>query len=300
MLPEKISSPDRYSEYDTWAWLYNETMGPQYRENQLQPLEKMLLPWLSQDAQLLDVCCGTGHLVQSLVERGYQVTGIDGSEEMLNYARKNAPKGKFLLADARTFELPSAFDAVFSTSASLNHVMSILELQQVFQRVYVALKDDGLFLFDINHHLQMEHWWNGEIAEGEITNRYAWTLIPQYNASERAGYFQVTMFQATGKPSFSLIRSIWNLLSPILNNLQKISLFYKLRLKLLSQFQAQEKKWQRMQVRYPVRGHQPEEIKAALTEIGFVDIKVCTIEGSTTIDDKHSAYFLCRKRGSRE
>lgn len=295
MSSEKISSHDHYSEYDTWAWLYNETMGPQYRQNQLQPLEKMLLPQISPNAELLDVCCGTGHLVQNLIERGYQLTGIDGSEQMLNYARKNAPQGKFILADARTFELPPTFDAVFSTSASLNHIMSIAELKQVFQRVYTALQNNGIFFFDINHHEQMERWWNGEVVEGEIKSTYAWTLTPKYNSSERTGHFKVTMFQSKSQPKFSPIRSIWYFLSPLLNKLQNISLFYKIRLKLLRLFQSQEKNWQPIDVSYPVRGHQPEELKIALQEIGFVDINICTLEGSTTIDNKHSAYFICRK-----
>ncbi|MCC5667065.1 class I SAM-dependent methyltransferase [Nostoc sp. CHAB 5784] len=291
MSPETIYSNERYTEYDAWAWLYNETMGPQYSQNQLQPLEKMLLPRLSQNAQLLDLCCGTGHLVQSLIERGYQVTGVDGSEQMLNYARQNSPDANFLLADARYFELPPIFDAVFSTSASLNHIMTIQELQQVFQKVYAALKDGGWFIFDINHHEQMQRWWNGEIAEGEIANKYAWTLTPNYNSSDSTGYFQVTMFQATSKPSSSLLRTIWTGLSRILN----LRFLYRWRLKLLSAFQAQEKHWKRMDVRYPVRGYYPEEIKVALQEVGFVDIDICTLEGSTTIDNKHSAYFLCRK-----
>ena len=34
---------DRYTEYDTWAWLYNQTMGPEYGKNQEKPLEIMLL-----------------------------------------------------------------------------------------------------------------------------------------------------------------------------------------------------------------------------------------------------------------
>lgn len=291
MSPQTTSSNECYTEYDAWAWLYNETMGPQYSQNQLQSLEKMLLPRLSQNAQLLDLCCGTGHLVQRLIERGYKVMGVDGSEQMLNYARKNSPEADFLLADARYFELPPVFDAVFSTSASLNHIMTIQEFKQVFQRVYTVMKDDGWFLFDINHHEQMQRWWNGEVADGKIANKYAWTITPNYSSSERRGYFQVTMFQTNSKPSSSLLQTIWPGLSPILN----LRLLYRWRLKLLSAFQAQEKTWQRMDVRYPVQGDYPEEIKTVLQEVGFIDIDIRTLEGSTTIDNRHSAYFLCHK-----
>ncbi|WP_414526549.1 class I SAM-dependent methyltransferase [Nodularia chucula] len=287
-----ISNTPNHTEYDTWAWLYNQTMGPEYCQNQLKPLEKILLPRLKQNAQILDLCCGTGQLVQILINQGYQITGIDNSTQMLNYARQNAPNGKFILADARQFELPPSFDAAFSTSAALNHIMTIPELQQVFQRVYLALKDNGWFLFDINHHQQMQRWWRGKIVEGEIENKYAWMLTPNYNPDERKGYFQVTMFQQKTKPSSTLLlRTMWRLFYPILNH----RLLYKLRRKLLTEFQAKEKNWQRMSEKYPVRGHIPEEIKTALEQTGFTDIHILTLEGNPTIDDRHSAYFLCRK-----
>lgn len=287
-----ISNNPDHTEYDTWAWLYNQTMGPEYSQNQLQPLEKILLPQIKPNAKILDLCCGTGQLVQTLINRGYQITGVDNSSEMLNYARKNAPNGEFLLADARYFELPPSFDAAFSTSAALNHIMTIPELQQVFQRVYSSLKENGWFLFDINHHQQMQRWWRGKIAEGEIEHKYAWMVTPNYNPEERKGYFQVTMFQKKTKPSSTpILKTIWRLLSPILNH----NLLYKLRIKLLSAFQAKEKNWQRMDEKYFVRGHIPQEIEIALQQTGFTDIQILTLEGNPRVDDRHSAYFLCRK-----
>ncbi|NJO80372.1 MAG: hypothetical protein HC827_18920 [Cyanobacteria bacterium RM1_2_2] len=39
---------NRYTEYDTWAWLYNQTMGPQYSASQIRPLENLLLPSVPQ------------------------------------------------------------------------------------------------------------------------------------------------------------------------------------------------------------------------------------------------------------
>ena len=53
-----MSSENRYTDYDTWAWLYNKTMGPQYSEKQLSLLEKLLLPHLPKGVQILDLCCG--------------------------------------------------------------------------------------------------------------------------------------------------------------------------------------------------------------------------------------------------
>ena len=67
---------------------------------------------LGQDNRhLLDVCCGTGQLAVHFLERGYKVTGLDLSDEMLHYARQNAAsyvergRARFVQGDAADFEL---------------------------------------------------------------------------------------------------------------------------------------------------------------------------------------------------
>lgn len=277
---------DRYTEYDTWAWLYNETMGPQYYANQMPSLETMLLSQIPQKAEILDLCCGTGHLMQPLIQRGYSVTGLDGSEEMLNYARQNAPQAKFILGDARTFNLQSQFDGIYSTSASLNHVLNLEELKAVFQNVYQALKPSGLFLFDLNHADQMQKWWKGQIAEGEIESNYAWYLVPNYDATIRLGNFKITLFQKNQLKTSTNWKSFYNTInSPLLT---------KLRLRLIAKV-PQWQNWQRSEIIYQVKGYFPEEVKTALEEVSFTQVQIKTIEGKSNLDNNHSAYFICNK-----
>jgi SAM-dependent methyltransferase len=281
---------NRYQEYDTWAWLYNQTMGPQYSENQLQPLETLLLPQLPQKAKILDLCCGTGHLVQHLTRKGYHVTGIDGSEAMLAYASGNAPEAEFILDDARTFELTSTFDAVFSTSASLNHIMSLAELKQVFCQVYIALKENGLFLFDLNHPSQMAKWWRGGIAEGEIESDYAWAIASDYNEKDTTGYFKVILFRA---PSHQV--TVSGLLRRLLYKLLSLKILTRFRLKLLARFPQWEKDWHSTEMTYYVKGYSSDDVQSTLEAAGFTGVNILTLEGSTNVDDNHSAYFICRK-----
>ena len=284
-----MAKSDRYSEYDTWAWLYNQTMGPQYSLEQLKPLEIMLLPQLPKDAQLLDLCCGTGHLMQPLLERGYKVTGLDGSEAMLNYARENAPQGEFILGDARTFDIPESFDGVISTSASLNHILSLEELKAVFKKVYSALEPNGLFLFDLNHAAQMRKWWKSQVAEGEIETQFAWFITPNYDTTSRMGNFRITLFEAS---PYIKRRHIWK---KLIYRILSLKLLTRFRLKVLSNFQQWEKNWQRFYITYEVRGYYPSEIQAALEEVGFSQVEIRTIDGKPDLDSNHSAYFLCRK-----
>jgi SAM-dependent methyltransferase len=278
---------NRYTEYDTWAWLYNQTMGPQYSANQIRPLENLLLPFVPSNARLLDLCCGTGQLIQQLVQRGYVVTGLDGSEAMLNYAHQNAPQADFILADARTFNLPDSFEAVFSTSASLNHIMNLEDLKAVFRSVYAALQANGLFLFDLNHPAQMTKWWRGQVVEGEIAKNYAWMLTPVYDPIDDSGYFQVALFQAQS--------SDLNLFKQLFYRILGLRWLTRFRLKVLAQFQKWQPDWQCSNMVYRIKGYDEEIIRQALEEVGFAEICVQTIDGNPIIDNNHSAYFTCRK-----
>lgn len=140
----------RFADYDPFAWFYTTYWGEEFHGEVVPVLDRIFLPFLPAKAEILDLCCGDGRIAQSLVKRGYQVTGIDGSEKMLAYARRRLPKSTLYLKDARRFKLPPRFDAVISTFDSLNHVMNLTELNQVFQNVFASLKPGGRFLFDLN------------------------------------------------------------------------------------------------------------------------------------------------------
>ena len=92
-----------YSSYDSFAWMYNKHWGNTFLPVVLPILDNLVLTKISKNARILDLCCGTGQMAQQLKTLGYRVTGIDGSPEMLRYARENAPGVEFLQADARSF-----------------------------------------------------------------------------------------------------------------------------------------------------------------------------------------------------
>lgn len=145
-----MSSATLYTDYDPLAGLYNKVWGEELAEVALPAIEKLLLQHLPPAAHILDLCCGSGQLVQKLLSKGHKVTGLDSSEQMLLYARQNAPSAEFILDDARLFQLPSTFHGVVSTTYALQYVMTIEELTTIFCNVYKALLKDGLFLFDLS------------------------------------------------------------------------------------------------------------------------------------------------------
>lgn len=159
-------------------------------------LEKIVFPRLREGARVLDLCCGTGDLSVTLAARGCQVTGIDGSEEMLGYAREKVPGAEFLLADARAFDLPAIFDAALSTFDSLNHILTLEELEWAFQNVWRALLPCGFFFFDMNMETCFRTIWRGtstSIADDEV-----WIVQGSYDPAERIGRAALTMFRLEG------------------------------------------------------------------------------------------------------
>jgi SAM-dependent methyltransferase len=183
----------RYSDYDSFAWIYNKHWGPDSARRFLAVLEKAVLPQLPPQAYVLDLCCGTGQLVHLLLERGYRVTGLDGSEEMIRYARAIAPSGEFMIEDARSFHLPATYHAVVSTYDSLNHVMQLEELSQVSSNVSGCLNEGGLFLFDLNMEEGYKARWRGSF--GIVEDDHACVVRASYRPDEMVGYNLITIFR---------------------------------------------------------------------------------------------------------
>lgn len=140
----------RFRDYDPFAWLYAHHWGGEFHDQILNMLDRLVLRLLPKGARVLDLCCGDGRVARALQKRGFAVTGLDGSEQMLHYARQMAPDVDFHLADARDFSLPGEFQGVISTFDSLNHVMTRRELHKVFRNVYSIVRPGGYFAFDVN------------------------------------------------------------------------------------------------------------------------------------------------------
>ena len=183
---------DRLSDYDAFAWVYNKEWGPKHSGLFFSIVESLALRELRAGAHILDLCCGTGHVAAMLAERGYRVTGVDASEEMLRFARQNAPTAEFVLDDARRFKRPEAFDAVVSTFDSLNHVMRSEELAAVFRNVHASLRAGGVFLFDLNTERNYKEQWRGSF--GIVDDDYACIVRSDYCAADRTATFHATIF----------------------------------------------------------------------------------------------------------
>ena len=110
---------------------------------------------------VLDLGCGTGPLTEQLVRRGYAVTGLDISEDMLALAsaRRGCGGGKkatFVRGDMRKFSLPEPVGAAVSTQDAVSHMLTPQSLRKCFSCVAKALSPGGVFVFDINTAYKMK------------------------------------------------------------------------------------------------------------------------------------------------
>jgi SAM-dependent methyltransferase len=184
---------ERYTSYDPLAWYYNRDWGREFHAEALGALRKLAFSRLPRHARVLDLCCGTGDLTRSLVAHGYRVTGLDGSEQMLGFARENVPEAEFILGDARDFVLPPVFDGALSTYDSLNHILSLAELRAAFQNVHCALRPGGLFVFDLNLEEKFRTLWRG--SHPLIEDQAVSITRAQYHPAQKIGRVDITVFR---------------------------------------------------------------------------------------------------------
>ena len=123
---------------------------------------------------VLDLAAGTGSMTVELAKRGYDMTAVDNSADMLSLAATRlAEAGQYgvllLEQDMTDFELYGTVDAVVCCLDSLNHLTEDGELEKCFALVHNYLNPDGLFLFDVNTPHKFRHTYgvNDFILENE-------------------------------------------------------------------------------------------------------------------------------------
>jgi len=188
-----MSKENRYSNYDSFAWFYDKHWSREVPNQIFTIIEKLILPRMPPGGRVLDLCCGTGQTSAALTERGFRVTGVDGSEEMLRYARRNASAAKFIFSDVRSFRSEPVYDGIVSTFDSLNHVLQLGELAQVFRNAHAALAEGGFFFFDmLMEEAFLLRWKDYFTIVGEDN---ICVLRGQYDPDLKIGRYDAAMFR---------------------------------------------------------------------------------------------------------
>lgn len=183
--------------YTSFAEVYDQFMdNVPYRE-WADFLQEILQKEGINDGLVLDLGCGTGSMTEELAGRGYDIIGVDNSEDMLEIAmEKRQESGHdilYLLQDMQEFELYGTVRAVVSVCDSVNYVTEKEELEQVFRLVNNYLDPGGIFVFDFNtEYKYREVLGDRTIAENREDSSFIWDNY--YYEEEHMNEYELTLF----------------------------------------------------------------------------------------------------------
>ena len=147
---------------------------------------------------LLELGCGTGSMTRRLSNKGYDVIGIDSSEEMLAIARDKTEDSSilYLCQDMREFELYGTVAAVVSVCDSMNYILSEEDLIKIFRLVNNYLDPKGLFIFDLDtEYAYKDIIGDKTIAENREEGSFIWENT--YYEEEKINQIDLTLFIPT-------------------------------------------------------------------------------------------------------
>lgn len=198
--------------YSSFAQVYDLFMDNVPYEEWSEYVIALLKEEKIEDGLVLDLGCGTGKLTRLLSAAGYDMIGIDNSEDMLEIAREyefdmqsdteeeeciEEPEQRrsvlYLLQDMREFELYGTVRAVISICDSMNYILEEEELCQVFRLVNNYLDPGGIFIFDMNtRYKYAEMLGETTIAENREEGSFIWENY--FDEEEDINQYDLTLF----------------------------------------------------------------------------------------------------------
>lgn len=131
------------------------------------------------NSRALELGCGSGNMTIELKKMGFDIIGLDISQDMLQIAAEKAlsnyMKIMFINQDMTCFQVNRSFKGVFSFCDVINYVTDEEKLLECFKRVYSSLEAGGLFIFDISsEHKLKDVIGNNTFTRNEEDMCYIW------------------------------------------------------------------------------------------------------------------------------
>ena len=183
--------------YESFARVYDLFMDNIPYEEWSVYLRELLRKNGVKDGLVLELGCGTGTMTELLSRMGYDMIGVDNSEDMLEIAmEKRIESGHdilYLLQNMQEFELYGTVKAVVSVCDSVNYITEKAELEEVFRLVNNYLDPQGIFIFDFNtEYKYREILGNQVIAEDREECSFIWENY--YDHTSMINEYELTLF----------------------------------------------------------------------------------------------------------
>ena len=219
-----------------------------------------------EDGLVLELGCGTGKITQMLAEEGYDMIGVDNSEEMLSVARTmqlqakeegtlRGPEVLYLEQDMREFELYGTVRAVISVADSMNYLTEREDFVQTLRLVNNYLDPGGIFLFDLKTiHCFRDVMGDQVYAENEEDASMIWENA--YYEQEQMNEYVLTLFIRQENGLFSKCEEI-----------------------------------------HDQRAYTLEQVKEMAFEAGMEFVGACDLQGQEWKENTERAYVILREKG---
>lgn len=188
--------------YTSFAQVYDLFMDNVPYEEWSEYVIALLKDEKIEDGLVLDLGCGTGKMTRLLAAAGYDMIGIDNSEDMLEIAREYQYEQMseeadsnilYLLQDMREFELYGTVRAVVSICDSMNYILEEEDLLQVFKLVNNYLDPKGIFIFDMNTRYKYANLL-GETTITESRDEGSFIWENYFDEEEDINQYDLTLF----------------------------------------------------------------------------------------------------------
>lgn len=202
-----------------------------------------------------DLACGTGNITIPLARRGYNMTGVDISEDMLSIAREKAEGLDilFLNQSMTNLDLYGTMGAFLCMIDGINYILPPKSLLKLFTRIKTCFIDKGgLFIFDIS----TEHKLKNVIGSNTFvhcTEKIFYTWQNRYIENKKLSDMFLTFFVKQGE------------------------------------------NYKRFEERHLQRAHSAEELTAILKMAGFANVDTYDeLSFSPPREDSERIVFVCR------
>lgn len=183
--------------YTSFARVYDMFMDNVPYEEWCDYITGLLKEYGISNGLVLDLGCGTGSMTELLAARGFDMIGVDCSEDMLEMAlEKRMASGRdilYLQQDMRDLELYGTVRAVVCLCDSINYLLDVQDLETVFRLVNNYLDPGGIFIFDLNtEYKYRELLADRTIAENRDEGSFIWDNY--YDEESRINEYDLALF----------------------------------------------------------------------------------------------------------
>ena len=183
--------------YSEFANVYDLFMEDTPYNEWYQFIEDLLKEQKINVTSVCELGCGTGQMTMLFAKSGKEVIGIDYSPEMLMVAQDHAyDEGVSILYSMQNmaeFELEGEVDLICSCCDSINYLLEEEDVLDTFKQVHTYLKQDGLFIFDMNTAYKYKEVLGDQIFANQTENAaYIWENF--YDEEEEINEYEVSFF----------------------------------------------------------------------------------------------------------